>query len=318
MNQRIAVGALTGQNIAVEVAKQPVDLEPISAAIHHGCMGLPQEVVDNITDMLHDDIQALRACSLTCKAMFASTRRLIHQTLHLTKRNNERVFIREETENPFSWGWIYSDDVELNFMSYVGERGFLRYTRQVHVHNSCLFTPDTLQPHLHHFQSLRQVHTLTIDSYNAITWESHYTTCFIHFYPTLTSLTLHRPSGHHRHILQFVLQFPNLENLCLEWPQSGLIPPGVTVPTIVDQFPPLRGHLRLAGLDGLVQRLMDSAYKPQNWIKFRSVELEDSFDGHAHAQHILNMCAGTLENLTITPRGIGTHRVSLFSLATVE
>ena len=43
-------------------------------------MGLPQEVGDRIVDMLQDDGSALRACSLTCKVMFTSTRHLIHQT----------------------------------------------------------------------------------------------------------------------------------------------------------------------------------------------------------------------------------------------
>lgn len=267
--------------------------------------------------MLHDDPQALRACSLTCKAMFASARSLIHRTLHLTRRNNESGFIREEAEKFCSWEWIGSDDndLKLSLVSYLGECGLLRYTRQVHIHNSCMFTPDTLQPHLHHFQSLDRVHALTIDHYHAVIWQKHYISCFIHFYPTLTSLTLHRPFGHDRLTLHFVLQFPNLKNLCLEWPQSSLIPPAVTVPAVVDQLPPLCGHLRLAGLDGVVRRLIDLACQPRNGINFRSLELEDPFDRRSHAQRILNACADTLENLTITPHGNGTRRVSFLSLS---
>ena len=71
----------------------PVDLLGvlISTAIHQGCMGLPQEIVDRMVDILRDDLQALKACSLTCKAMFASARYLIHRVLYLTVQNNQSV-----------------------------------------------------------------------------------------------------------------------------------------------------------------------------------------------------------------------------------
>ena len=42
-------------------------------------------------------------------------------------------------------------------------------------------------------------------------------------------------------------------------------------------------------------------------ISFRSVELEGSFSGHSLAQRILNNCASTIEDLTITPHGFGTR-----------
>lgn len=297
-----------GVVVGLGATKEHVDLNLISAAIHHGCMGLPQELVDNIMDMLHDDLQALSACSLACKAMFASTRRLIHQTLHLPRQNDERVLIREGAGKPRNWGGGHSKDVELSFMSYLRKYDLLRYTRQVHIHNSCTFTPDTLQPHLHSFQSLDRVHALTIDHYNADAWSTYYKSYFLHFYPALTSLTLRHPSGQYRLILRFALQFPNLENLCLECPQRDLsILPGAIIPTTTDRFPALRGNLQLAGLNGAVWRMMDFACR--NGTNFRSIELEDAFDDHRHAQRILNACAGALENLTITPHGIGTRRV---------
>ena len=59
-----------------------VDLGLIAAEVHGGCMGLPQEIVDHIMDMLQNDVIALKACSLTCKVMFVSARHLIHHTLY--------------------------------------------------------------------------------------------------------------------------------------------------------------------------------------------------------------------------------------------
>ena len=129
--------------------------------------------------------------------------------------------------------------------------------------------------------------------------------CFAHFYPSLTSLTLRRPYGYYRLPLQFVLQFPNLENLCLEWMVGRQHPEsGSTAPIIVGQSPPLRGNLRLAGYGTVVRWIMDFVHELPNGVNFRSVELEDFFG--KDAQFALKACAKTLENLTIVPHSTGT------------
>ena len=270
-------------------------------------MGLPQELVDQIVDMLHDDLQALKSCSLTCKAMFASTRHLIHRVLYLTVQNNQSVLTREEGQKLLHRLGGY-DDVKLRFVSYMGEHGLLRYTRRVHVRDGYMFTPGTLLPHIHHFQSLERVHTLTIDHYDAPSWVDYYNTCFVHFYPTLTSLTLSRPHSRYGPLLQFALQFPNLENLCLEWLpiKDGLIPEP-TAPVIIDPSPPLRGHLRLAGYGTTSQEPVDVARELPNRFNFRTVELEAFFGDRV--QRTLDACADTLEDLTIVP--LETGRLSL-------
>jgi hypothetical protein len=259
-------------------------------------MGLPRELVDYIMDMLRNDLRALKACSLTCRAMFASTRRLIYRTLRLPPQS------------------YFRDPTGLRFVSLMSERGLLQYARKVHIHLPPTFNPDILLPHLRHFQSLDRIHTLAIDYYDAVAWAfpEHYKTCFVHFYPTLTSLTLCHSSGHYRLILQFALQFPNLENLCLDSVEYEWWPgPDMTIPAIVDQSPPLRGRLRLVGAVAVAQYLIDLAYELPNGINFRSVE----FGGFAgsDAQHILNGCAHTLENLTIIPSETGTHRLLFLS-----
>ncbi|KAF9781793.1 hypothetical protein BJ322DRAFT_246022 [Thelephora terrestris] len=189
-----------------------VDLNRICAAIQYGCMGLPRELVDYITSMLRDDFRALTACSLTCKAMFASTRPFIHATLRLTRRNNERVLNhRERNELRRRTGHH-----EFRFLSYMGEHGFFRYTRHVEIRDPTL-TLDNLQSHLHHLQSLNQIHTLTLWFCDAVEGPNRYKPCFTHFYSTLTSLALICPSGAYRALMQFALQFPKLENLSIEW-----------------------------------------------------------------------------------------------------
>lgn len=262
-------------------------------------MGLPQELVDRIMEMLHSDLRTLKTCSLTCKAMFASTRHLIHRTLRLNPQNNQSILTPEEKLRYLRWDY---HDSELRFLSYLGERGFLQYVQEVRIRmGSTLFTPDILIPHLDHFRTLNRVHSLTIESYDGVVWLNHHRSSFIHFYPTLTSLTLHHPLNHYRCILQFALQFPNLENLCIEGLRSeNWIRSDLTIPPIVDKSPPLRGHLRLAGPDFVVRWLTEFAWEIPNGINFRSVELQSVFWNQA--QQILNACADTLDTLIISPR----------------
>jgi hypothetical protein len=300
--------------MAVKQAKKPVALNQISVAVHYGCMGLPQELVDHIMDMLHDDLRALKACSLTCKSMFVSTEHLIHQTLYLTQRNNWSVLTGRQRIQLIKGCWYYPA-LELPLLSYMGERGLLQHTRQVHIRTRLVFAPRTLQPHLHHFQSLDRVHTLTIDYCTSTQWANDHKTFFAHFYPTLTSLTLHRSYGNYRHLLQFALQFPNLENLCLEWMEvDWRLTVGnrrLTVPAITHQSPPLCGHLRLVGFGDAVYWLADLVHELPNGINFRSVTLGDFYwDG----SNILNACARTLENLSIVAYAAGMRLLLLLSL----
>ena len=276
-------------------------------------MGLPQELVDYIVDMLHDNIPALKACSLTCKAMFASTRHLIHRTLQLTPDNTLSVLTPEEKRH-YERG---NRDVELRLLSFMGERDLLQYARRVHICTPNPFTPDILLPHLHYFQSLNRVHTLTIDHFCADEWVDYHATCFGHFYPTLTSLTLSHSIGHKR-LLHFVLQFPNLENLSIEQPEfdwrgfesrlAEAATPGLS--------PPLRGCLRLVGQGPSVHLSTDLFGEPPKGFNFRSVELEDF--PRDLAQHALSACAQTLEDLTIMAYTYGVPRLSFLPSAISE
>ena len=275
-------------------------------------MGLPQELVDHTMDMLHDDIPALKACSLTCKAMFASTRRLIHQTLHLTLGNSLKVLIQEE-KPPYERD---IRDVELHLLSFMGGRGLLKYTQRVHISTLNPFAPEILLPHLRHFQSLSQVHSLTIDRFFANKWVNYHSTGFAHFYPTLTSLTLNNPCNHDR-LLNFALRFPNLENLSLE----GLrvhqhLESGVVDTATPQGTPPLRGCLRLAGYGSLAQLSTAVFHEPPKGFNFRSVEL-CNFPG-SQARHVLSACAQTLEILTIKAYSSGNILLPFLPPATAD
>ena len=231
--------------------------------------------------------------------MFSPTRHLTHQTLCLNVRNNNSILTREEKDKHRHQGSGHQE-LRLRFLFYMGEHGFLQYTRRVHIGGSVRFTPETLLPHLHYFQSLDHVHTLVFEGYRAAPWVCRHNTRFTHFYPTLTSLTLTRPAGKYRTIMRFALQFPNLESLCFEWlvddEETRL---GLDVRVFVEKFPPLRGHLRLAS-EAQTQWLEDVSRDLQD-SNFRSVEIEAGFLGH-YVQPILNMCTHRWKSHHRVPR----------------
>ena len=156
--------------------KQPVDLNQIYASTHYGCMDLPQELVDHVMGILHNDIPALKACSLACSLRpDASTKHCIlpRKTLSVLTPEEERRYRKG------------SHDVELRFVSFMDERG-LQYAQRVRICTLDPFTPEILLPHLHDFQSLNQVHTLIIDHCCPTEWMSYHASCFTRSYPTLT------------------------------------------------------------------------------------------------------------------------------------
>lgn len=88
----------------MSVVEQPVDLDLIPAAVHHNCMGLPQELVDHIMEMLHYDHRSLEACFVE---FHASTLRLIRRTLSLNPWSDQSVLALEESLRYLRWDSRY-------------------------------------------------------------------------------------------------------------------------------------------------------------------------------------------------------------------
>jgi len=265
-------------------------------------MGLPQELVECIMNILQDNRKALKACSLTCKSMFASTRHLIHQTLRVTNEANQRILTPAEKMR-YAQGDHHG--LELRFLSFMGERDLLKYARHLDIRMGSRFSPYMIEPHLQHFQSLDRIHTLTVHSYNPLRWCAAYNTYFMQLFPTLTTLVLEFPVGHYRYVLQFVLQFPNLQNLTLDYLRNEAQGwPGILVPPVVSQSPPLRGHLRCTGLSPMNPMWpREFALDLPNGINFRSIEFRGIH--WEQGQQILDGCASSLEEFTIQAIGSG-------------
>ena len=254
-------------------------------------------------DILRDDKRDLKACSLTCKAMFASTRHLIHQTLYLTRTNSEMILTSEE-KSRYHPGGPVGELGQLRFLSFMGERDLLKYARHVYIRAEFISSSGFLGPYLQHLQSLDRIHTLTLCSYHAIQRHNIHDTCFTQFYSTLTTLALYSPASYaYRAMLQFALQFPNLENLTLvSRPQRQVLSVTAT-PPIFTQSPPLRGHFRCVGVNPKVPGwLKEFAFDLPNGVSFRSIEFQDVH--RENGQHILDGCASSLEEFTLTIRTV--------------
>ena len=267
-------------------------------------------------DILKDDMRDLKACSLTCKAMFASTRYLIHRTLYVTWGMNEKILTPAEKEQYERGGSL---GLDLRFLSFMGEHDLLKYARHLNIRVGSGFSPYALESHIQHFRSLDRIHTLTIHPFDARPWSPSYDAYFTQFYPTLTTLALHFHVGSYRFVMRFVVQFPNLENLTLNYLRSETwLLPGTSAPLRVSQPPPLRGHLRCSGLGP--RRIpiwaTELAFDLQNGINFRSVEFKDVH--WERGQQILDGCASSLEEFAVHIIGNGEKESSPRSFSVTE
>ena len=100
-------------------------------------------------------------------------------------------------------------DILFTKTEYPAERGLLQHARKVHARCPTI-------PHFRVFQLLDHVYTLIIELDPPIIWARRLGTCFVHLYPTPTSLTPSRPFAPLQTLTRFILRFRNLENLCLE------------------------------------------------------------------------------------------------------
>jgi hypothetical protein len=261
-------------------------------------MGFPQEVVDHIVFMLRNDLQSLKACSLTCKAMFVSTRCVIHRKICLTSEKNWELLTVAERQR-----YIRGErqGIAVRVLSSIAAYGLLQYARHLVININKNFTPANLQPFNHHFQRFDRIQELHVYWLDTPGFLESFDTYFANFVPTLRSLHLEAPAGDTRDILDFICQFPHLEDLSLSsedsrdrgvW-KSGSLP-------IVKSMPPFRGRLRLRGITEwrghlLLQLISLPGKRRFRFIDFRACDAEVE-------QPIVDACSGTLESVSTTWR----------------
>ena len=265
------------------------DAEPVTLDIVKtfptGWKNLPQELVDEILTYLKDDFHSLVSCSRSCKALFCSTRPLIHRTLCLsTGISTDRCCSNARNLAQF------------NKLRLAERAQVLQYTVHLIIRLGSDFIPANLRPHLQHFRTTRGIISLEIYLPDARHFLPTFDDCFGHIAPTLRSLILIGGQNPVENLFHFVPRFPLLQDLDLATTTfTGRKPCQPFTPTEVSTPPPLDGTLRFRVNYPTITFTRSTANIPGG-IHFRSVEMHRVRG--APLQVILNACSNTLESIT--------------------
>jgi len=270
-----------------------------------GLPSLPDDIINEIFSLL--DMESLKSCSLTGKALSCSAKPLIHRALYLD------LFPRSGVST-------WSDVIGRRWYGFtglivLGERGLLQYTRHLSIdfpfHPFISYGLGPYTKHLHTLTNLRSLSTHRMDIPSSIPKMEEY---FGAFLGSLQSLELDIPRGVHNHILYFACQFPNLRDLKLK---IALVfehtrPAHIDDPRFyIKTSPPLDGTLDLqldmsVGVNsdpvGVRFILKNLATLPSG-LKFRTLKLSQCTG--ENLQPLIDACAPTLERMEFTGRWSG-------------
>ena len=245
--------------------------------------------------MLANDLQSLKACSLACRFMSASARRVIHRRIYLTADNNWELLTLPEKQR-----YIRGDrqGIAVKVLSAVAAQGLLPYARHLFISINKNFTPTNLQPFNHHFQCFDRIQELSISWLDTPGFLENFDTYFANFVPTLRSLHLDTPTGDTRDILDFVCRFPHLDDLTFKieetfcdsrtWESESL--------PIVKKVPPFRGRLKLDRIVGWRGHLVQQLISLPGKRRFRSIVFQDC--NPKAEQPIIDAFSATLESVS--------------------
>jgi len=255
-------------------------------------MGLPREVIEEILNFLHKEIKTLKACSLTCRALFSAVRGLIHGKVRWKVYRPSRLVDRIALKVLQS---RRSHEAHMRLLSMAGKRRLLGYAQELIIDIGPSFAPETLEVYLPHFLTFTQVQTLRIRSFNAKSFLPSFERCFAQFVPTLRSLHLPEVVGDIHEVLEFIWKFPHLDDLSLtlcscRWVD---IPPRLSE----ENSPSLKGKLILRGSGTTSTRFL---LEVPGGLHFRCIDAGGM--GKVDLDEILVACSPTLEEFSFRPR----------------
>jgi len=213
-----------------------------------GWKHLPQELVDEILGHLLDDLDALEACSLTCKPLFGATRPLIHQRMCLVSKPPYLGYPKPK-EPLFSF--CRGGPEAFERLVVANRSGLLRYTRYLTFKmDDGSFNPTNMQKYHPHLRSITNLHSLTLVPFRIHPFIPVFRECFGMFTCTLRHLEIRNALGTGLQLSYIVSQFPLLEDLTIVSPTEDAAHPGHRHPVpAITESPPLRGTLGLVKVD---------------------------------------------------------------------
>ena len=258
---------------------------------------LPHEILEMITAHLTRDLEALKACSLTCRSWYLAAVPHLHHTL--TFRREMPHFNRRGRRRPPSTRHKLKPLSELHDMDLIPLVKKIRVEQPV---KENLGVRPWLVPRafsrrdLRHFSAFANVQVLVIQRLRLYRFIPGIERYFDQFSPTLRSLVLYTPRCTPRQLSHFFSLFPNLDDIGLD----TALPPHTLNTTSPDSelvpfsSPKLRGRLTLHSRNwvGVWTDLIASG----GGLRFRHMDLRWNANW---ASVLLDACAGTLETLRI-------------------
>ena len=240
---------------------------------------VPYEVVEMTIAHLAHDVDALKACSLTCRSWNIVAVPHIQHTLVLGR------------------GVAPSGFKPLPMLHALG---LMPLVKEIRVEQwggvGTWFVPHALNLNaLRYFSAFANVHTLKIQNFEICRFIPGIERYFVHFSPTLRSVTLYDPYGTPRQLAHFLSLFPNLDDveilrICASAP-STTVPDAELVPV---SAPKLQGRLTLYTFDSV--EVWTHMITSCGGLRFRHLDLRGSANC---VSTLLEACADTLETLKL-------------------
>ena len=254
-----------------------------------GLPSLPDDILNEVFNLL--DVEALKSCSLTGKALSYLAKPFIHRTLHLT---------------PWSEGPTPGRRDEFEGLPTLGERGFLQHIRRISILPQGPFHARNLDPHIRHLRTLTNLKSLVAHSLDTPSFNPKMEEYFGAFLGTLQSLDLIFPTGDMEQVLYFICQFRNLRDLKFSSVPDRTGSMGNHVPHFdIKISPPLDGTLDLLcyvrsyeSHQKDSQLVLDSLVALPSGLKFRTLKL--TMGAGENLQPLFDVCAQTLEYVEFT------------------
>lgn len=240
---------------------------------------LPYEIMEMITAHLTRDLGALKACSLACRFWYTVTAPHLHHTLILKQ------------------GGPGTARGELKPLSKLHKLGLVPLVKQIRVIQwgaSEWFTPRAFgRRDRRYFSAFANVQTLVLHRPQLDCFTPHIERYFVHFSPSLRSLTLFTPRCTPQQLSYFLSLFSNLDNIEI-WHTQTRAPNTTALDTKLAPFstPKLQGRLALYGF-----HWAETWTHLITWcggLRFRHLDLRGS---SSCASLLLEACAETVETL---------------------
>ena len=230
-----------------------------------------------IIDHLTNDIQTLKACSLTCYSWYIVAAPRIHRTFVFKGDDN---IAQKRLSNRHALGLL----------------PLVKELRVVQLHGPKSFPPQSFRSgNLRHFFAFTNIQSLSFDNLDIQKFIPRLDRYFGHLSPALRSLTIHRPRCTPLQLSHFISLFPNLDDIEV---QHLLLTRTAVHDEPLPPFsaPKLRGKLSLSSSSTTVATWEHLA--ASSGLRFRFILIGSV---PTCAPILFTACAETLETFQIQP-----------------